>query len=152
AVICGRKGELSLELALALVIEAELRAGVHRAELPRSSHPADRSREEQHLLELIGEAMGMHVGTGRLSRVIPQSRSFGLLASALTAVRNVPRLRRGLDERFGFERVDLVLGLLSSLALGPAQRPLQNLVGIVEHAVLGSELAVRRRLFESREP
>ncbi len=152
AVICGRKGELSLELALALVIEAELRAGVHRAELPRSSHPADRSREEQHLLELIGEAMGMLVGTGLLFSIIPKSRSFGLLASALTAVRNVPRLRRGLDERFGFERVDLVLGLLSSLALGPAQRPLQNLVGIVEHAVLGSELAVRRRLFESREP
>lgn len=151
AVICGRKGELTRELALALVIEAELRAGVHRAELPRASHPMDRSREEQHLLELIGEAIGMLIGTGLLFSIIPKSRSFGLLASVLTAVRNVPRLRRKLDERFGFERVDLVLGLLSSLALGPAQRPLQNLVGIVEHAVLGSELAVRRRLFESRE-
>lgn len=151
AVICGRKGELRSELALALVIEAELRAGVQRAELPRAAHPADRSREEQHLLELIGEAAGVLLGTSLLFSIIPKSRSFGLLASALTAVRNVPRLRRKLDERFGFERVDLVLGLLSSLALGPAQRPLQNVVGIVEHAVLGSELAVRRRLFESRE-
>lgn len=151
AVICGRPGALTRELATVIVLEAELRAGVQRAKFPSQLHPADRAREEQHLLELIAEAIGLLVGAALLFSIIPRSRTFGLLSSVLTAVRKVPRLRRALDERFGFERVDVVLGLLSSLSLGPAQRPLQNLVGVIEHAVLGSELSTRRRLWESRE-
>jgi cation-transporting P-type ATPase I len=150
-VIAYSPGMLSPDEAALLVAEAELRVGLERAGFSERVHPADRAREDLHLLELAFEFLSLIVSTALFFSVVPRSRSLGLLSSLASLVRSVPRLRKSLDTRFGADQVDLLLALLSAALSAPVQRPLQNLVGVVENAVLVAEHKARREVFELRE-
>src|SRR5690606_26312031 len=83
---------------------------------------------------------------------IPASRMAGATASVLAILRATPRLRRGIDERFGIDRTDFVLSVASGLAQGLAQRPLSIMVELAHKSALLREVQARRRLWEQREP
>lgn len=151
AVLAYRKGALSEADLVGLVTEAELRAGVSRAEFKGRNHPGDLEPSEALLLELIADAAGLLVGASLKLSFLPRSRIAGTLESALAVVRSVPRLRRPLEERWGKERTDLGLSLAIGLLHGPAQRPLNALVGLAEKTSLGAERAAQRKLWEQRE-
>lgn len=151
AVLAFRKGEFDENALLGIVTEAELRAGLGRAEFGRADHTGDIEPSELLLLELLADAAGLLVSVGLKLTFIPRSRLAGALGSGLAVVRSVPRLRRPLEERWGKERTDLGLGLLVGLLQGPAQRPLNALVGLGEKGALGAERSAQRRLWQSRE-
>lgn len=144
-------GSFSEDQLVQMVAEVELGVGLASALLPEGEHPADREPSEEVFLQLCGEVAGFLLGSSLKLSIFPRSRLAATLASALLVVQSVPRLRRGLDDRWGRERTDLGLTLLSSLLEGPAQRPLNNLVGIVEKTALLSELRTQKRLWESQE-
>ncbi len=151
AVLAFRKGAFDEPALLGMVTEAELRVGLGRADFQTGDHPGDIEPSEVLLLELIADAAGVLVGTGLKLTFLPRSRLAGALASSLAVVRSVPRLRRPLEERWGRERADLGLGLAIGLLQGPAQRPLNALVGFAEKGVLGAERSAQRRLWQNRE-
>lgn len=151
AVLAFRKGTLTEAELVALVSEAELRAGLGRAEFLSREHPGDMEPSEALFLEMLADATGLLVATGLKFSFLPRSRIAGAVESALALVRSVPRLRRPLDERWGRERTDLGLGLAIGLLHAPAQRPLNALVGLGEKAARFSERAVQHKLWVQRE-
>jgi cation-transporting ATPase I len=82
---------------------------------------------------------------------VPASRVSGTLASLLQIVQTSPRLRRGLDERFGPLRADLSLSIGAALAHGIAQRPGSALVELAHRAVQLAETTARYRSWQERE-
>ena len=151
AVLAYRKGSFTEEALVALVSEAELRAGLSRAEFGYRDHPSDPQPGEALFLELLVDAFGLLVGTGLRMSFIPRSGLASAVLSGFSVVRNVPRLRRPLEERWGRERAQLGLDLLIGLLQAPAQRPLNSLVGLAEKSALGAELGAQRKLFQQRE-
>lgn len=137
--------------AALIVAEAELRAGLERATFGERVHPGDSAREESFLLELCFEFVALFVSTTLFFSVLPRSRTMGLLASIATLIRTVPRLRWRLDDWIGADRVDLLLALVAAALSAPVQRPLQNLVGVLENGMLAEEQRVRRLAFARRE-
>lgn len=151
AVLAFRQGAYDAPALLALVAEAELRAGLSHAPFEGHDHPADTEPSEALLLELIAETLGFVIGTGLKFTFLPRSRVAGALASGLSVVRSVPRLRRPLEERWGHDRAELGLSLMISLLQAPAQRPLNALVGLAEKGATGAELSAQRKLWNHRE-
>lgn len=151
AVLAFRKGAFDENALLGMVTEAELRVGLGRADFSHADHPLDLEPSELLLLELLADAAGLIIATGLKFTFLPRSRLAGALGSGLAVVRSVPRLRRPLEERWGKERADLGLALVIGLLQGPAQRPLNALVGLAEKGALGAERSAQRRLFQSRE-
>ncbi len=151
AVLAFRKGAFDETSLIGMVTEAELRAGLGSAEFGTGDHPGDLEPSELLLLELLADAAGLVIGTGLKFTFLPRSRLAGALASGLAVVRSVPRLRRPIEERWGRERADLGLGLAIGVLQGPAQRPLNALVGLAEKGALGAERSAQRRLWQNRE-
>ncbi len=152
AVLAFKKGSLDEKSVLALVTEAELRCGVDRATFEGRTHPGDAEPTEILLLELIADAAGLLIGTGLKFSFVPKSRLAGALASGLAVVRTVPRLRRPLEDRWGKGRAQLGLDLAIGVLQGPAQRPLNALVGVAEKTALTGERNAQGRLWQNREP
>lgn len=150
-VLSFRPGSFTAEQALAVVAEAELKAGLGRALWALDEHPVDAEQLEETFLVICAEAVGLLFSTTLKLSFIPRSRLAGTLASALLVVRAVPRLRRFFDERFGVERTDLGLALVASVLEGPAQRPLNSLVGLLEKLAVFAELREQKHLFEREE-
>lgn len=128
----------------------ELALAPFREEQP--DHPADIEPAERLLLELGADALGLLASATLKFSPIPASRMAGATASVLAILRATPRLRRGIDERFGIDRTDFVLSVASGLAQGLAQRPLSILVELSHKSALLREVQARRRLWEQREP
>src|SRR5690606_23824932 len=103
AVLAFRKGAFDAPALIALVAEAELRVGLSNAPFEGGDHPGDLEPSEVLLLELVAEVAGLIVGTGLKLTFLPRSRLAGALASGLSVVRSVPRLRRPLEDRLGKE-------------------------------------------------
>jgi len=150
-VMAFRPDSVDVNQALAWVVEAELQAGLARAVWDRDRHPLSQENLEELFLQTAVEAWGVLSALGLKLTLLPRSRLAGTLASVLLVVRSVPRLRRPLDRRFGQERTDLGLGLLTSLLEGPAHRPLIGVVGVIEKVALAAELRAQKRLFEAKE-
>lgn len=151
AVLAFKKGSLTEAELVGLVTEAELRAGVSRAEFEGREHPGDVEPSEALLLELIADAIGLVVGSTLKISFLPRSGLAVALESGLAVVKTVPRLRRPLEERWGKERTELGLALAIGVLHGPAQRPLNALVGLVEKGALGAERVTQRKLWDQRE-
>jgi cation-transporting P-type ATPase I len=151
AVIAFEPGALDEVALMALVVEAEIRAGLAQAVFGRAAHPADQESSEVLFLELVADALGLVIGAGLKMSILPASRLAGALASGLAVVRSVPSLRRPLEDRWGRERTRLGLDMTIALLMGPAQRPLNSVVSIVRKLSLASEVEAQRRLWEERE-
>lgn len=115
-------------------------------------HPADEDAAERLLLELLTDSAGFVLGGGlKLSLLRPSSLA-GSVAAVTAIVRGAPKLRKGLDERFGRERADLGMNMLAATAYGLAQRPFSSLVDVAHKASLLRENRAQRGVWESREP
>ncbi|HSC89130.1 MAG TPA: hypothetical protein VLC09_17730, partial [Polyangiaceae bacterium] len=151
AVLAFQSGSIDAQRATALVLEAELAAGLARAAWPTDLHPASQENLEELFLATLVEGVGVLQALVLRMTPWPRSRLAATLASAVLLVRSIPRLRGPLDARFGTERTDLGLAMLGSLLEGPAQRPLTGVVGIAEKLAASGELRAQRRLFEAEE-
>ncbi len=151
AVVAFEPDALDESALLALIVDAEIRAGLAQAAFRKFDHPADIESEEILLLELLADAIGLLFGGGLKLTIIPRSRLAGALASGLAVVRGVPSLRRPIERRFGSERARLGLDLMIGVLQAPAQRPLNSLVGLAQKVSQTSELRAQRRLWEERE-
>src|SRR5690606_22034821 len=106
----------------------------------QADHAADQEPAERLLRELAADAVGLLTATTLKCSPIPASRVAGATASVLAIIRATPRLRRGIDERFGFDRTDLVMSVASGLAQGLAQRPLSGMVELAHKSALLREV------------
>ncbi len=135
------------------VERAEAAAGLAHARFRDTSweHPADFEAAERLIVAMFAEAIGVATGTLLRFSLIPRSRLASTLASLLQIIQTSPRLRRGLDERFGPLRADLALSIGAALAHGVAQRPGSALVELVHRLVQLGEANARRESWEARE-
>jgi cation-transporting ATPase I len=147
------EGALSLEDVVRHVANAERAAGVETAPFVDGTweHPSDGEAAERVMVELAADAVGVVVGTALRFSLIPASRLAGTAASMLQITQGSGRLRRGLDERLGPLRADLVLSVSTALAQAAAQRPGSALVELGHRAVMLSELRARKLSFERKE-
>jgi cation-transporting P-type ATPase I len=147
-------GRVELEEVIGRVERAELAAGVAQAAFRDTlwEHPADDEASERLMLSLVAEAFGVVSGTALRFSLIPASRLAGTLASVLQIVQASPRLRRGLDERFGPLRAELGLDVGAALAHGVAQRPGSALVELAHQLAKLAEANARRQSWELYEP
>ena len=133
---------------------AEVAAGVAAQPFREGEweHPADSETSDRLFLELCADAIGVATGTMLRFSPVPASRIAGTLGSLMQIVQASPRLRRGLDERFGALRADLGLEVGAALAHGLAQRPGSALVELVHRGVQLSEINARQKSWERLEP
>jgi len=146
-------GGPSLDEIVAAVEQGEASAGFSAARFRDTAweHPADREAGERLVVALCADAVGVISGTALRFSLVPASRLSGTLASLLQILQTSPRLRRGLDERFGPLRADLALEVGAALAHGVAQRPGSALVELAHRALQLGETSARRRSWEARE-
>jgi cation-transporting P-type ATPase I len=114
-------------------------------------HPADIETAQRLSLELIADLFGFALGTTLKFSILRPSNLAASTAAIAAIVGGSPRLRRGIDERLGPERADLLMSLGSSLALGLAQRPMSSLVEIFHKTALLREAQARKGSWEARE-
>ncbi len=117
-----------------------------------AGHPGDVDAAERVLLELLTDAAGFALGAGLKLSLLRPSSIAGSVAAVTAIVRGAPKLRKGLDERFGRERADLGMNTVAAMAYGLAQRPFSSLVDVAHKASLFRENQAQRGLWESREP
>ena len=146
-------GGPALDEIVAAVERAEATAGFDKARFRDTEweHPADLEAAERLLVALCADAVGVVSGTALRFSIVPASRIAGTLASLLQILQTSPRLRRGLDERFGPLRADLALEVGAAFAHGIAQRPGSALVELAHRAVQLGEASARRHSWEARE-
>lgn len=137
----------------AAVEEAEREAGLsgERFSEERRWHPADEVEGLRRLVELLADSVAFLFGLGLRFSPLPALPFGGNLVALLSLLRTVPRLRRGLERRLGQERAEFFLNLLSSLAQGAAQRPLNSFVDALHKWSLLGEVRSQRGLWERRE-
>ncbi|HEV8549355.1 MAG TPA: hypothetical protein VGQ57_10010, partial [Polyangiaceae bacterium] len=147
-------GGPELEEIVAAVERGEASAGFAGARFHETQweHPADSEAAERLWVALSAEVFAVALGTALRFSLVPASRLSGTVASLLQIIQTSPRLRRGLDERFGPLRADLVLDVGAALGHGLAQRPGSALVELAHRAVQLGETNARRRTWEAREP
>ncbi|HEY6556648.1 MAG TPA: HAD-IC family P-type ATPase [Polyangiaceae bacterium] len=152
-VVCFEDHAHALETLTRTVEQAERAASLDRAGFCEETgeHPADVEPGQRLLVELFGDVAGLMLGTTlRFSPL--RASSIGTSSAALIAIlRASPKLRRGIDERFGSRRADLAMALISSFSQGFAQRPLASLVDVAHSSALLREVQARRRVWQARE-
>lgn len=153
-VVCIDEGSHELEDLEYCVAEAERAAGLSDAEFRDSprEHPADIEAGQRLLVELFGDMAGMALGTTLRFSPLRASSLGASTAALLAIVRVSPRLRRGLDERLGAHRADLIMALVGSFSQALAQRPLSALVDAAHSTARLREVSARRRVWFDREP
>jgi cation-transporting ATPase I len=153
AVVQVDAGGPELETIVAGVERAEAAAGLGQGRFNATNweHPADREAAERLIVAICAEAVGVATGTALRFSLFPASRISGTLASLLQILQTSPRLRHGLDERYGPLRADLGLTVGAALAHGIAQRPGSALVELVHRAVQLGETNARRQSWDARE-
>jgi len=146
-------GSLELEEIVERVENAERSISAHSAPFRDVDwqHPADHEAVERLIVALIAEGFAVVGGSALRLSLVPSVRLAGTLASLLQIVQATPRLRRGLDERYGPLRAELFLDVGAALAHSVAQRPGSALVELVHRAVELLEVTARRDTFEARE-
>lgn len=113
--------------------------------------PGDDEPLLQLMVELGADAAGFMIGavTGALP-VKPQRWALAT-TPALALLRDVPRLRRWVDDALGPERAELGLSVALALTQGLAQRPVSSAVDLVLRGAKIRELRSRRKAWKERE-
>lgn len=136
-----------------LVAKAEVLTHIDGASFHEelSEHPADLEPAIRLMVEIIADAAGLAFATMLSVSPVPSFTLGGGVAGILSLVKASPKLRQGIDERFGIERADLLLNLASAAAQGIAQRQGTQLVEIVSKLGGLREVQARRRAWDRRE-
>ncbi|MBX3184728.1 MAG: HAD-IC family P-type ATPase [Polyangiaceae bacterium] len=137
-----------------LVADAERAARVSGARFSERSadHPADEEPATQLLVEMLADLGGLGLATVVTLSPLKPFMVGSTAAALLSVTRSAPRLRRGLDERFGQGRTDLGLSLASAFANGLAQRKGTQLVELGAKLSSLREVRARQRAWVRREP
>jgi cation-transporting ATPase I len=153
AVVHVDAGGPALADIVTAVEHAEQTAGLGHARLRETTweHPADHEAAERLIVAMCADVIGVVSGTALRFSLLPAFRISGTLASLLQIIQTSPRLRRGLDERFGPLRADLALSVGAALAHGAAQRPGSAFVELAHRALQLGEAKARRESWETRE-
>ncbi|MEZ4225760.1 MAG: HAD-IC family P-type ATPase [Polyangiaceae bacterium] len=135
-----------------LLEEAERRIGVEAATFDEQArHPADDERERQLMVGLATDIAGFAVGSVLRATPLGPSSVLSTLGAVSSVLRGSPRLRQGLDDKYGVDRTDLGLGAAVAAANAFAQRPVSSLVDIVHKGTLMQESKSRRAVWDARE-
>ena len=116
-----------------------------RRQLPSDDQPA-----LQLMVELGGDLLGLVLGLVLLALPLAPWRLASTATPLLALARDVPRMRKRLDERWGRERAELILNLAVAMAQALAQRPVSSLVDGIHKAVVLWELHSHRRVWQGR--
>jgi cation-transporting P-type ATPase I len=114
-------------------------------------HPADHAEALRRVVELMADTAAFVFGLGLRFSPLPVMPFAGNLVAILSLLQSVPRLRAGLEQRFGPERAEFVLNLATSLAQGVAQRPFNSFVDALHKLSLFDEVRSQRELWARRE-
>ncbi|MCB9607176.1 MAG: HAD-IC family P-type ATPase [Polyangiaceae bacterium] len=141
-----------LEELEGLVREAEHVARVDGARFVESeaAHPADEEPATRLLIEILADLTGLGLATAVTVSPLKPFVVGSSSAAILSVLKASPRLRRGIDERLGLERSDLVLNLASALASGLAQRKGTQLVELSHKLAALREVRARQRAWQRR--
>jgi cation-transporting ATPase I len=136
----------------AVVEQAERLAQVSNASFDETqAHPVDYETGARRIVELCADVFGFAVGFGLSVSPFPAVPMSGNAVAILALIRGSPRLRKGLEERWGVERAEFFLNLTSSLLQGVAQRPMSAMVDGLHKLELLQEVQAQRELWRHRE-
>ena len=117
-----------------------------------SQDPNEFGREDaaRLTLELLADCWGFC--TGNVLKITPFGPSTvgGATASVLAIMRGSHRLRRGLDNRVGAKRAELLFNTSVAFGVALAQRPITSFVAVVHKGMLLRELQARRSVWRER--
>ncbi len=133
-------------------LEAELGLGKRPFPLDPTPFPGESEPLSRAAIETAADVAGLAVGTVlRLSgaRVAPGSID---VEAALAVARNVPGLRRILDERLGSAASDMALALSGAASSAMMQGASGLITDGIHRALRISELSERQRVWAEREP
>ncbi len=137
---------------VSVVERAERMASVDNAGFERQVyHPEDQELPLRRSVELFADLVALTVGASLRVTPLPAVPGVGNLVAAVSLLRSVPRLRGGLEERWGPERADLILNLANSVVHAAAQRPMTSLVDSVHKFEQLRELRGQASVWERRK-
>jgi cation-transporting ATPase I len=93
----------------------------------------------------------MLVGAGLRLSPFPALPFSGNGVALLSLMRSTDRLRRGIDDRLGWERTDFLFSLLNSVTQAAAQRPMSSMVDGLHKYSLLREFQSRHETWTTRE-
>jgi cation-transporting ATPase I len=147
-----REGTCDTADLVAIVEHSERLAQLAAAPFDENVHYAlDDEVGVRRLVELCADLAGLALATGLRLSPLPALPLSGNAVAVLSVIRSLPRLKKGLEDRWGSERADFILNLTSSLAQGVAQRPLSLLVESVHKLELLREIKAQRDVWRGRE-
>lgn len=144
--------QLGVDDLVAVVEGVEEAHDMHtdRFPLDRPEHPADAAPLRRHVLALGADVAGFGVSVfGRVLQATPIPVE---VASIVSVVDSVPRLRHQLESRVGAPVADLGLALANAIAQALGQGPLGLAVDIAHRSLQIGEVQSRRRVWAEREP
>jgi cation-transporting P-type ATPase I len=116
-------------------------------------HPADEEPLTRLAVEITADLVGLLLGgTLRALPAVPTSRSAATVASTLTLVKSSERWRKGIDEKLGPERTDIILGIAIAFGNALAQRPIVSAADATHKTFLLREARARHNVWRRREP
>ena len=115
-------------------------------------HPADEETLTRLAVEVTADVIGLLLGGAlRALPAVPTSRGAATIASTLTLVKSSERWRKGVDERLGPERTDVIFGIAIALGNALAQRPLVSAADAAHKTFLLREANARHAVWKRRE-
>jgi len=121
-----------------------------RFPLDRPEHPADSAPLRRHVFALGADVAGLGVSVfGRVLQATPIPFE---VASIVSVVDSLPRVRHQFESRVGAPVADLTLALANSFAQALGQGPLGLAVDIAHRSLQIGEVQSRQRLWAEREP
>ena len=151
-VVQPRDGGCDAEALLAVIEAAEAAHGFAAEAFGTDGrdHPGDVEPLQRATAGLVADVAGLGLAVGgRLARFPPVPVE---AASVVSAVDNIPQLRRLLERNVGPAVTDMTLALTNAAAQGLAQGPLSLVLDGAHRAGLVAEVRARRRAWERREP
>jgi cation-transporting P-type ATPase I len=147
-----REAACDADQLVELVEQAERLAQLSAAAFDEAvEYSADDELGVRRIVELCADVTGFMVALGLSFSPVPALPFTGNAVAALSVIRSVPRLRKGLEERWGRERAEFLLNLTSSATQAAAQRPLSLLVDSVHKLELLRETKAQRDVWRLRE-
>lgn len=147
-VVAFEEGEVDPDELVDLVAEIEEAHEVHeeRFGLDREEHPADRLGSRRALIALAADAAGVGVSVaGTILRLSPVPIE---LASAVSLVDGIPRLRHVLEERLGPTMTDVGLSVTNAVAQGLGAGPFGLVVDMLHRSTAYAESRAEEGCFD----
>jgi cation-transporting P-type ATPase I len=148
-VVSFEDGEVDPDALIDLVAEVEEAHDVHeeRFGLDREEHPADRLGTRRALIAIAADAAGIGVSVaGTVLRLSPVPIE---LASAVSLVDGIPRLRHVLEERLGTTITDVGLSVTNAVAQGLGAGPFGLVVDMLQRSTAYTESRAEEQCFDA---